>query len=148
MKRKLMALALAAAMTVSMTSAVFAADEIKSADDLEGKKIGVQLGTTGDTLATDIKDATVERYNKGNDAVLALKQGKVDCVVIDQEPAKAFVEANEGLKILDTAYTTEDYAAAVSKDNPALTAALNKALQELKDDGTIQGILDKYIKAE
>ena len=148
MKRKFMALALAAAMTVSMTSVVFAADEIKSADDLEGKKIGVQLGTTGDTLATDIKDATVERYNKGNDAVLALKQGKVDCVVIDQEPAKAFVEANEGLKILDTAYTTEDYAAAVSKDNPALTAALNKALQELKDDGTIQGILDKYIKAE
>ena len=61
---------------------------------------------------------------------------------------KAFVEANEGLKILDTAYTTEDYAAAVSKDNPELTAALNKALQELKDDGTIQGILDKYIKAE
>lgn len=60
----------------------------------------------------------------------------------------AIVEANEGLKILDTAYTTEDYAAAVSKDNPALTAALNKALQELKDDGTIQGILDKYIKAE
>ena len=92
MKRKLMALALAAAMTVSMTSAVFAADEIKSADDLEGKKIGVQLGTTGDTIATDIKDATVERYNKGNDAVMALKQGKIDCVVIDSEPAKKFVE--------------------------------------------------------
>lgn len=81
MKRKFMALALAAAMTVSMTSAVFAADEIKSADDLTGKKIGVQLGTTGDTIATDIKDATVERYNKGNDAVMALKQGKIDCVV-------------------------------------------------------------------
>ena len=82
MKRKFMALALAAAMTVSMTSAVFAADEIKSADDLEGKKIGVQLGTTGDADATEVKDATVERYNKGNDAVMALKQGKIDCVVI------------------------------------------------------------------
>ena len=70
MKRKFMALALAAAMTVSMTSAVFAADEIKSADDLEGKKIGVQLGTTGDADATEVKDATVERYNKGNDAVM------------------------------------------------------------------------------
>ena len=81
MKRKFMALALAAAMTVSMTSAVFAADEIKSADDLEGKKIGVQLGTTGDADATEVKDATVERYNKGNDAVMALKQGKIDCVV-------------------------------------------------------------------
>ena len=88
-------------MTVSMTSVVFAADEIKSADDLEGKKIGVQLGTTGDTLATDIKDATVERYNKGNDAVLALKQGKVDCVVIDSEPAKKFVEKNDDLDIIE-----------------------------------------------
>ena len=98
MKRKFMALALAAAMTVSMTSAVFAADEIKSADDLEGKKIGVQLGTTGDADATEVKDATVERYNKGNDAVMALKQGKIDCVVIDSEPAKKFVEKNDDLE--------------------------------------------------
>ena len=99
MKRKFMALALAAAMTVSMTSAVFAADEIKSADDLEGKKIGVQLGTTGDADATEVKDATVERYNKGNDAVMALKQGKIDCVVIDSEPSKKFVEKNDDLEI-------------------------------------------------
>ena len=69
-------------------------------------------------------------------------------MVIDQQPAKEFVEANEGLKILDSEYTVENYAVAVSKDNPALTEALNKAMQELKDDGTIQGILDKYIKAE
>ena len=107
MKRKLMALALAAAMTVSMTSAVFAADEIKSADDLEGKKIGVQLGTTGDTIATDIKDATVERYNKGNDAVMALKQGKIDCVVIDSEPAKKFVEKNDDLQLIDNVFDKE-----------------------------------------
>lgn len=100
MKRKFMALALAAAMTVSMTSAVFAADEIKSADDLEGKKIGVQLGTTGDADATEVKDATVERYNKGNDAVMALKQGKIDCVVIDSEPAKKFVEKTMILRSL------------------------------------------------
>ena len=104
MKRKFMALALAAAMTVSMTSAVFAADEIKSADDLTGKKIGVQLGTTGDTIATDIKDATVERYNKGNDAVMALKQGKIDCVVIDSEPAKKFVDKNDDLKLIDNVF--------------------------------------------
>lgn len=114
MKRKFMALALAAAMTVSMTSAVFAADEIKSADDLEGKKIGVQLGTTGDTLATDIKDATVERYNKGNDAVLALKQGKVDCVVIDSEPAKKFVEKNDDLQIIENVFDKEEYAICLS----------------------------------
>ena len=123
--------------------------DIASADDLEGKLIGVQQGTTGHLYcADDFGEENVIPYANGATAVQALLQGKVDCVVIDQEPAKAFVEANEGLKILDTAYTTEDYAAAVSKDNPALTAALNSALQELKDEGTIQGILDKYIKAE
>ena len=119
--------------------------DIASADDLEGKLIGVQQGTTGHLYcADDFGEDNVIPYANGATAVQALLQGKVDCVVIDQEPAKAFVEANEGLKILETAYTTEDYAAAVSKDNPAL----NSALQELKDDGTIQGILDKYIKAE
>ena len=123
--------------------------DISTSDDLEGKLIGVQQGTTGHVYCSDDwGEENVVAFQSGAAAVQALQQGKVDCVVIDQEPAKAFVEANEGLKILDTAYTTEDYAAAVSKDNPALTAALNKALQELKDDGTIQGILDKYIKAE
>ena len=123
--------------------------DIASADDLEGKLIGVQQGTTGHLYcADDFGEENVIPYANGATAVQALLQGKVDCVVIDQEPAKAFVEANAGLKILETAYTTEDYAAAVSRDNPALTAALNSALQELKDDGTIQGILDKYIKAE
>ena len=123
--------------------------DIASADDLEGKLIGVQQGTTGHLYcADDFGEENVIPYANGATAVQALLQGKVDCVVIDQEPAKAFVEANAGLKILETAYTTEDYAAAVSKDNPALTAALNSALQELKDDETIQGILDKYIKAE
>ena len=123
--------------------------DIASVDDLQDKLIGVQQGTTGHLYCADVfGEDHVNALPNGATAVQALLQGKVDCVVIDQEPAKAFVEANEGLKILDTAYTTEDYAAAVSKDNPALTAALNKALQELKDDGTIQGILDKYIKAE
>ena len=137
MKRKFMALALAAAMTVSMTSAVFAADEIKSADDLTGKKIGVQLGTTGDTIATDIKDATVERYNKGNDAVMALKQGKIDCVVIDSEPAKKFVDKNDDLKLIDNVFDKEEYAICISKDNTDLTKEFNDALKELKDDGTL-----------
>ena len=138
-----MALALAAAMTVSMTSAVFAADEIKSADDLTGKKIGVQLGTTGDTIATDIKDATVERYNKGNDAVMALKQGKIDCVVIDSEPAKKFVDKNDDLKLIDNVFDKEEYAICISKDNTDLTKEFNDALKELKDDGTLDSIRDK-----
>ena len=145
MKRKLMALALAAAMTVSMTSAVFAADEIKSADDLEGKKIGVQLGTTGDTIATDIKDATVERYNKGNDAVMALKQGKIDCVVIDSEPAKKFVEKNDDLQLIDNVFDKEEYAICISKDNTDLTKEFNDALKELEDEGTLDSIRDNYI---
>lgn len=127
---------------------------IKSADDLfadgANTRIGVQLGTTGDIYTTeDIEKAklgTVERYNKGADAIMALNSGKVDCVVIDREPAKAFVKANEGLKILETEYAVEDYAIAVSKNNPELYEDINNAVKELKEDGTIQDILDDYIK--
>mgnify|MGYP000590339630 CR=1 FL=1 len=124
--------------------------DIASVDDLANDKIiGVQEGTTGHLYCSDdYGEDHVIAYTNGATAVQALLQDKVDCVVIDQQPAEEFVEANDGLKILDTEYVVENYAAAVSKDNPALTAALNKALQELKDDGTIQGILDKYIKAE
>lgn len=130
--------------------------KITTADDLfvEGNnyKIAVQTGTTGDLYCTDDIEAkklgTVERYNKGADAVQALVTGKIDCVVIDKQPAIEFVAANEGLKILDTEYVTEDYAIAVAKDNDVLTESINKALKELIDDGTVQSILDKYIKAE
>lgn len=123
--------------------------DISTSDDLEGKLIGVQQGTTGHVYCSDDwGEENVVAFQSGAAAVQALQQGKVDCEVIDQEPAKAFVEANDGLKILDTQYANEDYAAAVSKKNPELTEALNKALQELKDDGTVQEILDKYIKAE
>ncbi len=128
---------------------------ITKAEDLtaEGAKhtIGVQLSTTGDMYATwDIEDkgmGTVERYNKGADAVMALKNGQVDCVIIDNEPAKAFVAANEGLKILDTAYTTEDYAIAIAKDNTELLNKVDGALKELIADGTVKKIIDKYISA-
>lgn len=124
--------------------------DIASVDDLANDKIiGVQEGTTGHLYCSDdYGEDHVIAYTSGATAIQALLQDKVDCVVIDQQPAKEFVEANEGLKILDSEYTVENYAVAVSKDNPALTEALNKAMQELKDDGTIQGILDKYIKAE
>ena len=128
---------------------------ITSVDDLfaEGAMhvIGVQRNTTGDLYSTwDLEDAglaTVDRYSKGADAVQALLTGKVDCVVIDNEPAKAFVEANAGLKILDTAYAVEDYAAAMSKDNAELFEAVNKALEELIADGTVAAIVEKYIPA-
>lgn len=122
---------------------------IASLDDLKGKQIGVQLSTTGDIYAKDDygKDNVVE-FNKGNDAVMALVQGKIDAVIIDNEPAKSYVAANDGLKILDTKYVTEDYAACISKKNPGLTKAVNQALADLKKDGTIQKILDKYISAK
>ena len=81
-------------------------------------------------------------------AIEALKAGKVDCVVIDNAPAKAFVEANEGLVMLETAYAEEDYAFPLCKDNPALTAAVNGALKELIADGTVAGIVAKYIPVE
>lgn len=123
--------------------------DIQSIDDLAGKKIGVQLATTGDIYASDdFGSECVEQYNKGNDAVMALVSGKVDAVIIDNEPAKAFVAANSGLVILETEYVTEDYAACIAKDNTELLEKVNGALAELKADGTLQKIIDKYIKAE
>ena len=123
--------------------------DIASIDDLAGKKIGVQLATTGDIYCCDdFGTDNVEEYNKGNDAVMALVSGKIDAVVIDNNPAKSYVAANEGLKILDTEYVTEEYAACLNKENTALLDAINGALAELKADGTLDSIIDKYITTE
>lgn len=119
--------------------------DIKGVDDLKGKTIGVQLGTTGDIYVEDIEGATVERYNKGFEAVQALEQGKIDAVVIDDQPAKAFAADNDKIMVLEEPFTVEEYAIAVSKDKKDLTASINKAIGELKADGTLQGILDYYI---
>lgn len=117
--------------------------------DLTGKTIGVQTGTTGDLYCTDeYGQENVKQFDNGPLAVAALVNGQIDCVVIDQEPAKNYVAANEGLKILDTAYANENYAAAISKDNTELLEQVNAAMQELKDDGTLQSIIDKYIPAD
>lgn len=122
---------------------------IATIDDLADKKIGTQLGTTGYMYAQDDYGAdNVIGYSKGADAILALKGGDVDAVIIDNEPAKAFVQANEGLKILDTEYAVEDYAIAVAKDNTELLNDINDALVVLKEDGTIDSIIAKYISAE
>ena len=123
--------------------------DIATPEDLEGKLIGVQENTTGHQYCSDdYGEENVIAYTNGATAVQALLQGKVDCVVIDNEPAKAFVEANEGLTILGTEYVVEDYAIAVAKDNDALLDAVNAALEELTADGTIQSILDRYINAD
>lgn len=123
--------------------------EVAGPSDLEGKKIGVQQGTTGDLYATDeFGDDAVERYNKGFEAVQALSQEKIDAVIIDGEPAKVFVSENEGLKILDEAYTEEEYAIAVKKGNTELLKGINAAIAKLKESGELQKIVDKYITAE
>ena len=121
---------------------------VTSPDDLEGKKIGVQLGTTGAIYAEDIENATVEQYNKGFEAVQALLQDKVDAVIIDREPAKVFVSQNEGLMILDEEFTVEDYAIAIAKSNTELLDNVNSSLAKLKSSGKLQEIIDKYISAE
>lgn len=127
---------------------------IATIDDLAGKKIGVQSGTTGDSYCSDTPEnggygeEAVSRYDNGALAVQALLNGQVDCVVIDNEPAKAFVEANEGLKILETEFAYEDYAAAFAKENVELLDKFNAALSELKAEGKLDEIVGKYIKAE
>lgn len=128
--------------------------DIASIDDMQGKMIGVQRGTTGDLYCSDTVEnggfgaENVTPYPDGLTAVQALMNGQVDCVVIDNAPAQEFVAANPGLKILDTEYANEDYAIGVAKGNTQLLDALNTAIAELKADGTIQAILDKYITAE
>ena len=118
---------------------------VTGAADIAGKKVGVQLGTTGDIFAADETDF-VERFNKGADAVMALTQRKVDCVIIDAQPAKAYVEKNEGLVILEEDFVVEEYAIALKKGNTELKEKIDAALEELKADGTLDEIIGKYIK--
>ena len=128
--------------------------DIASIDDMQGKMIGVQRGTTGDLYCSDTVEnggfgaENVTPYPDGLTAVQALMNGQVDCVVIDNAPAQEFVTANPGLKILDTEYANEDYAIGVAKGNTQLLDAINGALKELIADGTVQSIVDKYIVAE
>ena len=133
--------------TSTTQSIIVAQDsEIAVKADLKDKKIGVQINTTGDTQVTEeFGDAAVDRYQNGALAVESLKNGKVDCVVIDGEVAKALVDANEGLEIIADAYSIEEYAIALQKGNTELLNKINGALEELLADGTIDEIIAKYI---
>ena len=112
----------------------------------ENTKIGCQVATTGSIYAQDDYGTdAVSEFSKGADAVQALLQGKVDCVIIDNEPAKSYVEANEGLRILSTSYAEEDYAICIAKENTELLDQVNKALKELKEEGVVDEIIKKYI---
>ena len=127
---------------------------ITSPDDLEGKKIGTQMGTTGYLYCSDTPEnggfgeENVVAYDNGITAVQALLKGQIDCIVIDNAPAQAFVKENPSLKILETEFVVENYAIGFAKGNTAMKNAVNNALAELIADGTVQKIIDKYIPAE
>lgn len=146
--KKLMVMAMAGMMAVSMFGCGSKKTvEVTQASDLAALTVGVQTGTTGDTYATDeVKDdSQMKRYNKGADAIQALKTGKVDCVVIDSLPAQKFVEANDDLKIVENIWDSEEYAMCLKKGNTELLDQMNTALAELKADGTLDKIMGNYI---
>ena len=150
MKKTMMIIAAVLLAAVLLVGSGSAADKVVTGiDDLSGAVIGVQLGTTGDELVTafegDANGTKIERYNKGADAVQALKTGKIDCVVIDLLPAQSFVEKNSDLMILSEGFDQEEYALVVKKGNTELVDAINRALAELKADGTIDQINANFI---
>lgn len=122
--------------------------EVKTPDDLAGKSIGVQIGTTGDIYAEDIEGATVERYSKYFEAINALLQDKIEAVIVDREPGKVFVTENSELTMIDKEFTVEEYAIGVAKDNTELLDQINASLKKLQESGKIDEIINKYISAE
>ncbi|MDE6592727.1 MAG: transporter substrate-binding domain-containing protein [Oscillospiraceae bacterium] len=142
---------LAMAAAVIMSACVFSAcsggakNTVNSIDDLSGKHIGVQLDTVGDIFASDIEGAVVERYTKGADAIQALKQGAIDAVIIDNDPANVFISYNSDIKILDEAFADEEYAIAVQKGNTELLNDINGALAELTAEGVMDNIKANWI---
>lgn len=138
------------ALGLSACGAKKSTSSIKSIDDLSGKKIGAQLLTTGhlfaeESYANDGKGSEVKAFSKGADAVAALKQGIIDCVIIDEQTANVFVSTNDDLTTLDEPFETEEYAICVSKENQVLLSKINTALDELKADGTFDAIVNNYI---
>ncbi len=152
--KKWAALALAGSLTFIITACGGVKENtVFSVNDLPGKTIGVQLGTTGDIYASDYEEpedantpaSKIERFNKGNDAVQALKQGKVDCVIIDEQPAKAFVAKNDDLTILEEDFALEEYAIVISKENKQLTEQINAVIAQLKEELVLDQIVANYI---
>ncbi len=119
-------------------------EDINSADDLQGKKIGVQLGTTGESVARDIEGAEVVSFDKGAMALVDLVNKKIDAVVLDAEPTKNYTKDNEDLRVLDEKLTEEEYSIAVPKGNQELLDAINQTLEEIKANGEYDELIAKY----
>lgn len=121
---------------------------IATSEDLVGKKVGVQLGTTGDIFVSKTEGiAEVVQFQAGTQAIMDLKNGKIDAVVIDAEPAKKMTQGQSDLKLLDAPFVEEEYAIAVKKGNDDILAAINETLAEIKADGTYDEIYAKYFGA-
>lgn len=158
MRKRIRTVAAAALFSVLMAVGIMGCGEssqtkqIEGVDDITGARIGVQLGTTGDIYVSDYEGdeagTKVERYNKGADAVQALKLGKIDCVVIDEQPAIQYVKQNSNIHIIDEEFTLEDYALCVAKNNTELLDKINAALEKIKADGTVDNIVKNYIGTE
>ena len=145
--KKILSMLMVLALVTTMTAGCGQPkNTVHSLDDLEGKKIGVQLKTTGDVYATDIKGAQVQRFNKGRDAVQALREGVIDAVMLDDAPAKVFVEEFGDVDMLEEPYAKEEYGIAVKKENSKLLGKINQALEKLKENGTMDSIKDAWIK--
>lgn len=119
-------------------------DSIKSFNDLKGKKVGVMLGFTGDMVVSEIEGVKIERFNAAYAGIMALQAGKVEAVVLDSEPAKNYVAQNKGLVLADADAEQEEYAIAVRKNDKALLEKVEKALKEIKENGTYDKLLQKY----
>ncbi len=122
--------------------------DINGADDLVGKRIGVQEGTTGDLEASEIEGVEMFRYRKGIDGIMDLKNGNIDAVVIDGQPAGVFVQLNADLRMLDDALTVEEYAIAVRKGDSAFLSSINASIERIKASGRYQEIYDEYIEQD
>lgn len=121
----------------------------KTPEDLKGKKIGTQLGTTGESVSKDeYGEENVQSFNKNSDAVVALNSGKIDAVVLDEQTVEKFAEANDGLEVLEDSLADDEYAIALDKKNDKLLEEVNKAIKELQEDGTIDNIVKKYTESK
>lgn len=147
--KKIISVVLGAAVLLSVAGCSKKASvKIDSVADLEGKVIGVQAGTTGEIYVEDVKDATVKSFKTGIDAALALKNGAIDAIVLDELPAKEIVKRNNSLTIVNDNFAAEEYAIAVRKGNTELLDSINATISRIKADGTYENLINAFMPVD